>query len=273
MKKLIVLLAATLFLFGCGTEQGKGIAESSDKAPAAPAGPVGRIRGVVRLLGDAPRPTFEPVTENQNTCGDRVPLSRLTAGKDKGVQYAFVYLDGVKSDEKFRARESLLVDQKNCQYAPHSLIVPVGSKIDITNSDSILHNVHGQQVTDEGSKMLFNIAQPVRGQKTTVESPLTTPGIVFLTCEAGHPWMNGYVFVANHPFVSVTGDDGQFVIEGVPVGTYRIKMWHEGVKMTRNIKTLQRYEYEAPYEMTQDVTVTANGETVVNFDMALRTSS
>ena len=270
MKKYVALLAAALFLFGCGTEQGKGISESSDNAPAAPAGPVGRIRGGVRLQGDAPQQTFEPVTENQNTCGDRVALSRLAVGKDNGVQHAFVYLDGVKSDEKFRPRESLLVDQKNCQYAPHSLIVPVGSKIDITNSDAILHNVHGQQVTDEGAKTLFNIAQPVRGQKTKVESPLTTPGIVFLTCEAGHPWMNGYVFVANHPFVTVTGDDGQFVIEGVPVGTYRIKMWHEGVRMTRNIKSLQRYEYEEPYETTQDVTVTANGEAVVNFDLTLR---
>jgi plastocyanin len=270
MKKFAVLLAATLFLFGCGTEQGKGIAESSDKTPAAPAGPVGRIRGVVRLQGDAPVQTFEPVTENQNTCGDRVPLSRLVVGKDKGVQSAFVYLDGVKSDEKFRPRQSMLVDQKNCQYAPHTLIVPVGTKIDITNSDAILHNVHGQQIADDESKTLFNIAQPVRGQRTTVESALTTPGIVFLTCEAGHPWMNGYVFVANHPFVSVTGDDGQFVIDAVPVGTYHLKMWHEGVRMTRNIKSLQRYEYEAPYEITQDVTVTANGEAVVNFDLTLR---
>lgn len=271
MKRVVVLLAATLLLFGCGTEQGKEASGSAaDTAPSAPQGPVGRIRGLVRLQGDAPAATFEPVTENQSTCGDRVALSRLALGKEKGIQHAFVYLDGVQSDEKFRARESLLVDQKNCQYAPHAMIVPVGSKIDITNSDSILHNVHGQQLTDEGSKTLFNIAQPVRGQRTTVESPLTTPGIVFLTCEAGHPWMNGYVFVANHPFVSVTDDDGQFVIEGVPAGTYKIKMWHEGVRMTRNIKTLQRYEYEEPYEITQDVTVTANGETVVNFDMALR---
>jgi plastocyanin len=271
MKKLVVLLAAALFLAGCGTEQGKENSSTADKAsPGAPAGPVGRIRGVVRLQGQAPAAAFEAVTENQNTCGDRVAVTRLALGKENGVQHAFVYLDGVQSTEKMAPRESLLVDQKNCQYAPHSLIVPVGSKIDITNSDAILHNVHGQQITDDGSKTLFNIAQPVRGQRTTVESPLTTPGIVFLTCEAGHPWMNGYVFVANHPFVSVTGADGQFVIEGVPAGTYHIKMWHEGVSMTRNIKTLQRYEYEAPYEMTQDVTVPANGETVVNFDMSLR---
>src|SRR5262245_57434347 len=273
MKKLLALIPAALMLLGCGTEKGNEIPPAVDNAPAASQGPTGRIRGVVRLKGDAPTATFEPIAENQNVCGERVPLSRLALGKEKGVQYAFVYLDGVPSTEKPRPRESLLVDQKNCQYVPHSLIVPAGSKIEITNSDPILHNVHGHQITDQGSQTLFNIAQPVRGQRTTVESPLTTPGILYLTCEAGHPWMSGYVFVANHPYVGLTNNNGEFVIDGVPVGTYRIKMWHEGVTLKRNIKTLQRYEYEDPYEVTQDVTVQAGGEAVVNFDLVLRSAS
>src|SRR5215475_7788760 len=129
MKKLVVLIAAALFLAGCGSEQGKE--NSADKTPAAPAGPVGRIRGVVRLQGEAPAAAFEAVTENQNTCGDRVAVTRLALGKENGVQHAFVYLDGVQSTEKMAPRESLLVDQKNCQYTPHNLIVPVGTKIDI----------------------------------------------------------------------------------------------------------------------------------------------
>ena len=78
---------------------------------------------------------------------------------------------------------------------------------------------------------------------------------------------------ANHPYVSLTNNAGEFVIEGVPPGTYRIKMWHEGVTLKRNNKALQRYTYEEPYEVTQDVVVQANGEAVVNFDMALRPAS
>jgi plastocyanin len=272
MKKIFMLLPAIFILAGCGTEKGNEIPPVVDSAPGAPQGPTGRIRGVVHLKGDAPAATFEPVSENQNVCGDRVPVSRLALGKDKGVQHTFVYLDGVPSTDKPRPRQSLLVDQKNCQYVPHTLIVPAGSKIDITNSDPILHNVHGHQFTDQGQQTLFNVAQPVRGQRTTVDTSLT-PGIVYLTCEAGHPWMSGYVFVANHPYVAVTKDEGEFVIEGVPPGTYRIKMWHEGVALKRNIKTLQRYEYEEPYEITQDVTVQANGEAVVNFDLVLRSGT
>jgi plastocyanin len=273
MKKLLVLLPAALLLFGCGSEHANDIPKAADKPAAAAPGPTGRIRGVVRLQGKAPVVAFEPTSQDQSTCGDRVPVSRLALGKDSGVQQAFVFLDGVQTTETVRARESLLVDQKNCQYAPHSLIVPAGSKIEITNSDPILHNVHGHQISDQGSRTLFNIAQPVRGQRTTVESPLTTPGIVHLTCEAGHPWMSGYVFVANHPYVALTNDNGEFVIDNVPVGTYRIKMWHEGVTLKRNIKSLQRYEYEDPYEVTQDVSVQAGGETTINFDLALRPTS
>src|SRR5262245_611389 len=162
MKKLLALLPAALMLFVCGTDKGNEIHPAVDNAPAASQGPAGRIRGVVRLKGEAPSPTFEPVAENQNVCGERVPVSRLALGKEKGVQYAFVYLDGVPSTEKPRPRESLLVDQKNCQYAPHSLIVPAGSKIEITNSDPILHNVHAHQVTDHAHQTLVNVAQAVR---------------------------------------------------------------------------------------------------------------
>src|SRR5207247_48086 len=90
------------------------------------------------------------------------------------------------------------------------------------------------------------------------------PGIVALTCEAGHPWMTAYVFVANHPHVAVTNDEGEFVIPDVPVGTYKIKMWHQGVTMKRNIKTLQRYEYEDPYEIPHEVVAQAAFELFSN---------
>lgn len=273
MKKLFLLLPATLLLFACGGEQqADDLAPSSDKAAAVSIGPTGKIRGVVRLQGDAPAEAFEATGQDQSVCGDKVSVSRLLLGKEKGVQHAFVFLEGVQSSDTFRARESLLIDQKNCQYAPHALIVPAGSKIEVTNSDPILHNVHAHQMTDQGQTTLFNIAQPVRGQKSTVDAS-PTPGIVYLTCEAGHPWMTGYVYVANHPYVTLSGNDGEFVIEGVPAGTYKIKMWHEGVRLKRNIKTLQRYEYEDPYEVVQEVKVEANGEAVVNFDFALRQGS
>ena len=72
--------------------------------------------------------------------------------------------------------------------------------------------------------------------------------------------------------VAGTNDNGAFVMDDVPSGTYRIKMWHEGVRLKRIIESLQRYEYEDPYESTQQVVVTPGGEAVINFDLALRSS-
>ncbi|HYR90056.1 MAG TPA: carboxypeptidase regulatory-like domain-containing protein [Terriglobia bacterium] len=271
-KGLVLLCGVALLSFGCGAEQAKETPLGADQAPApkAPSGPTGRIHGIVRFKGNKPRAAVETINQDQKTCGENHSVPRLVLSKNDGVQRAFVYLDGVASVQDLRPRQPVLIDQKDCQYAPQAVTVPVGTKLEITNSDPILHNVHGQEMTGEGLQTIFNVAQPVRGQHTIIEPGLSRPGIVALTCEAGHPWMTAYVFVANHPYAAVTNDEGEFVIPDVPVGTYKIKMWHEGVTMKRNIKTLQRYEYEDPYEITQEVVVQDGADAVVNFELTLR---
>ena len=260
-----VVLALSLFAFGCGGGQPKETRDGPDKPSN------GRIHGVVRLQGAPPAPARKAITQDQQVCGKTVSLPRLVLGKNNGVQHTFVFLDGVTGGAPpAHPSQPVLVDQKDCQYTPHMLIVTAGSKIQITNSDPILHNVHGYQVTDQGPQTLFNIAQPVRGQQTMVDTPLSKPGIILLACEAGHPWMSGYVFVADHPYVSLTNADGEFTIPNVPPGTYHLKMWHEGVTLKRNIKSLQRYEYEEPYENILEVAVQPGADAGVNFDLALR---
>lgn len=82
--------------------------------------------------------------------------------------------------------------------------------------------------------------------------------------------MRAHLFVASHPYVAVTGEAGEFVLDDVPAGTYPINMWHEGVRVERIIESLQRYEYEPPYAITQEVTVPPEGEALVTFELALR---
>jgi len=222
------------------------------------------------LKGDMPKPGTDPITADPKICGTEVSLPRIVVGADKGVESTFVFLEGVPSSGSGRAAAStktVLIDQKSCQYVPHSLIVPVGSTVEIVNSDPILHNVHG---THDGSNV-FNYAQPKQGERQSVDTKNMTPGIVTLTCEAGHPWMNAFMYVTKDPsFVAITGMGGEFEIKDVPPGTYTIKMWHEGVQLKKINKTLQTYDYESPYEISQQVTVTANTEATVNFDFTLR---
>jgi len=47
-------------------------------------------------------------------------------------------------------------------------------------------------------------------------------------------------------------------------------MWHEGVILKDINKRLQTYNYEDPYELTQQVTVAPNTDATANFELALR---
>ena len=252
------LVCLTLLLSACG---------DGDSSPDQATGPVGTIRGRVKLIGDSPKPAQDTITQDQKVCGDSVSLPRIALGKDNGVSITFVFLEGVPDSGNRPAppREPFHIDQKDCQYVPHSLIVPLGSKVEISNSDPILHNVHGTQ-----GDASFNYAQARQGLRQEVDMSMMKPGIITLTCEAGHPWMNAFLYVATHPYVALTDDNGEFEIRNVPPGTYTIKMWHEGVTLSKIYKNLQLYAYEDPYEMNQQVTVAANGEAAVNFDMELR---
>lgn len=262
--RLLVVAAVSLLCFGCSPDH-------AEDTPGPAAGNTGRIRGTLRLQGSAPQPSFDPITEQQDVCGKQASLPRIVVGKDNGVANAFVFLENVPGGAKaMQPKESVLVDQKDCVYQPHASMIPVGTKLEFTNSDAIFHSAVGRQDGNEGPQTLFNIAQPVKGARNLTQNPLTKPGIVLLTCEAGHPWMSAYVFVADHPYVAVTKTDGEFVIENVPAGTYKIKMWHEGVSVRKIHKALKLYEYEEPYEVVKEVVVQANNDAVVDFDLSLR---
>lgn len=231
----------------------------------------GRIHGTVRIEG---KPVIEklPVDKDHSHCGSFKPSPRLVLGKNSGVKNAVVYLEHVERGKPFTASMRPTLEQHHCEYNPHVLAAPMGAQLEILNSDEILHNVHAYCGHDMHS--MFNIAQPIKGQRTAIkQTQLNEPGIIATSCDAGHPWMSAFVFVAENPYYAVTDANGQFDIRDIPPGTYRVKMWHEGVKITnRAIEQgqVRRYDYEDAYEMTRDVTVAAGGETDASFTLSLR---
>src|ERR1051326_2389777 len=127
MKHLVVLLAATLLSFSCGRNGSPGAVTANKMA--------GRIRGVVRLQGGLPVSASEAVKEHAEICGHQVPLRRIVLGNGNGVKDSFIYLEGVADGRSFPRPDSLLIDQRQCQYSPHAMIIPAGAKLEITNSD------------------------------------------------------------------------------------------------------------------------------------------
>jgi plastocyanin len=112
------------------------------------------------------------------------------------------------------------IDQRGCQYIPHVVGVMVSQPVKLLNNDGILHNVR----TSPGNNPPINMAQPKFRRVMTTS--FARPDIVKVSCDV-HVWMTAWLFVAGHPYHAVSGDDGGFALDGVPPGTYTLRVWHE----------------------------------------------
>jgi plastocyanin len=233
----------------------------------------GSVSGVVKIATQALSPAPFPVTKDEKYCGRKKSSPRLVVGRGGGVQSAVVYLESVRQEERSDRSSPAMLEQKGCEYVPHILFVPVGGELTIVNSDPILHNVHAYQ-SAEPEQSKFNIAQPVKGQRTIVgRENFTHAGIFMVTCDAGHPWMNAYVFVTPHRCYALTDKDGHFTLRDVPPGKYRLSVWHEGVAIAgaeMDGEKVRSYRYEPPYECQQEIVVHEGKETKSDFSFALR---
>ena len=233
------VLIAIVAAIGCGGGKPQSASATTDAASSsesrmqlaqAPTGapPAGggsaSIRGTVRFAGTAPasekvRMDADPICQQQH----QTPVfsENVVVNSNGTLKNVFVYVkEGAKGP--FQAPTTpVVLEQKGCWYLPHVFGIQVNQPLEIVNSDATLHNINAKPTVNQP----FHVAQPVKGMKTTKK--FTTPErMVKFKCNV-HPWMNAYAGVVEHPFFSVSGEDGAFAITGLPAGTYVIEAWHE----------------------------------------------
>lgn len=252
---------AVLALAAASVGFGVGGAWAYEVTPVADGGVVS---GVVRFVGRAPR--LEPVRVNKNRdiCGPQKESEALRIGPDGGVQDSVILLHGIARGRK--PPSELVVDNHQCRFVPHVSAVMVGMRVRVRNSDPILHNTHGVLAEPGGSRRtVFNLALPLTGQVIEVTRKLTQVGPVRLLCDA-HPHMEAWLYVHDSPYAAVTDGRGRFRLEGVPPGTYRVSMWHEGFR-ARGVDKDGRPVYEDPAVIAKEVTVPPRGAVTVEFEL------
>jgi plastocyanin len=207
------------------------------------------VKGVVKFVGEAPKPRLISMKADRQCDaihgGKSVTAEDVVVNPNGTLKWVFVYVkEGVKG--KYNPpNEPVVLDQQGCWYQPHVFGIMVGQKLEVRNSDPLLHNIHA---TPKKNKP-FNIGQPVKGMKSY--HTFNTPEIMVpFKCDV-HPWMSAYAGVLEHPFFSVSNDKGEFEIKNLPPGTYTIEAWHEKfgtLTQTVTVKPRETKQIEFTFE-------------------------
>jgi plastocyanin len=219
----------------------------------------GVVSGVVKFVGTPPK--LEPIAVNKNrdVCGDKKPSEALVIGAAGGVRGSVVRIEGVTRGKK--SKGDVVIDNHNCLFVSHVTAAMTGDRVRVRNSDPVLHNTHGFL----GKPTVFNLALPNRGQVIDITKRLAKTGAVHVLCDA-HPHMFGWLVVHDSPYVAVTDEAGAFRIDGVPPGTWKVTMWHEGFR-PKGVDKDGRPAYDEPRAVTKEITLAPRGAATVEFEL------
>ena len=161
---------------------------------------------------------------------------------------AVVALTGLtrKKSDPPASSATVVMDQKNFQFAPETVAIRAGDRVRFRNSDNEVHNVRTVR-----SGHSFNVSLPAGDQH--LESfrhagNLRRPyriGCVY------HSAMRAWIFVFDHPHFHVTKADGRFRLKDVPAGDYRLEMIHPAGQL----RWRQKIRVEADKTTTMEIRV------------------
>jgi hypothetical protein len=165
------------------------------------------------------------VARDQRICGDTATVTSLP---DPGgaLSNALVWIDGIAAGKPLPELRRDRITIHNCQFEPRLIAVPIGTTLNIFSRDGTEHDARFYREGDgEPVEQVrtFNAGSLVPSEKIARE-----PGIVEIRSTL-RPFARGYVAVFSHPYYAVTDERGAFTIDGLPQGTYTVKIWHEGL--------------------------------------------
>jgi len=209
---------------------GLGMPESYRQVPISSAASIsGRV-----MLGRAPTDsaiaavadsTLLPKVD-QRTCTDTTPAP-TSVPADGSVANALVWVDGIAAGKPLPELRRERVTVENCRLEPRIVAVTSGSTVNVFSRDPVVHDM--RFFRENRRDPVTRLIMVDEGQVIPSERIAAEAGIVEARC-TNHPWLRAYIAVFDHPYFAITDASGAFTIEGLPPGTYTIKVWREGLE-------------------------------------------
>ena len=140
--------------------------------------------------------------------------------KIKNAANAVIWLTPVEGTPVPRSVQTVIprLEQKDKSFRPALVVVPVGGKVEFPNHDPFFHNVFSLY---EGKQ--FDLGLYESGTTRFVQ--FDRPGISYIFCNI-HAQMSAVVIALNTPYFGVSGTNGEITLANVPVGRYRMQVFH-----------------------------------------------
>ena len=195
----------------------------------------GSIQGKVTLTGKMPYPRIYHLVlfPNIDMCAEidtddemnRV-LEDFKVSPDGGLKDVVVTLEHVDAGKPFN-KEPINITAENCKFLPDVNVIRQGESFKIDNIDAVMHN--SQVYQKERGKILLNIpipAEEVSDGKITFKKKFK---IMQMICGM-HEFMQTWGYRVQNPYYAQTKIDGNFKIDNIPPGEYKVTAWHYLIK-------------------------------------------
>ena len=154
----------------------------------------------------------------------RVELLQGKAQKPMDQGNAVVWLSPEPGESTASAEAAVTpahfrMEQKNKNFSPHLLVVPLGSAVEFPNLDPFFHNVFSQF---NGKR--FDLGLYEAGSTRVVH--FDHEGISYLFCNI-HSQMAAVIVTVRTPYFAAGTRSGPLEMHDVPVGDYELHVWAE----------------------------------------------
>jgi plastocyanin len=190
----------------------------------------GNLKGRFVYGGTPPTPVKLTADKDQEVCGKHDLFDeQLQVDPDtKGIENVIVYLFVSRGDKGAKIHPDMekasgepRIDNKDCRFEPHVLVVRTAQEFAIGNKDTVGHNTKIDSVQNPGINPIVAATSEMK-HKFSKEERMP----VRVSCSI-HPWMKAWVVVKDSPYVAVSNKAGEFSISNLPVGKWTFQVWHE----------------------------------------------